>query len=400
MIVCSWPCAKFYGMFFLQRKEWSWEFYSLIKIWRGHRYCLMPSALESLVVFGLGAVAKVINLSRVLPSWKVPRVSCVVWSQIACPVKVSTLWILDRCVSGSQVAPFAFGLRCGLALFSALATGIMPRGSDDKSRSPKNCCEGSGLPPGAMVVATPWFTLSLAWRRRISMIRGRRHRVPSSLLAETDTTGAASASLHHASREHPGGWSHPGPDPACGGFCRSGASTCKRCAQPTTARPLAMGDCIRGPLGTSPPEAVSMMTSPVPGPPPRVDLPPPPRRLPATGSCPPVTMRHGLQSCRLRMVAIVARCWNGRRGHRWARLGGGGPLRQEAQQQTKLPSASSSGSNRSSRPCSNALNSKKLLYQKHRKRKRQRDDPTCKGDRARRTAPAGDYRKATPGLVS
>ena len=35
--------------------------------------------------------------------------------------------------------------------------------------------------------------LSLGWRRRLSVIRGRRHLVPPSLPPETDTIGAASA---------------------------------------------------------------------------------------------------------------------------------------------------------------------------------------------------------------
>ena len=53
-------------------------------------------------------------------------------------------------------------------------------------------------------------------------------------------------------------------DSTCGGFRRAGARTCNKCSQPTPARPPAVGDCIMGPLGVSPPEAASTSASPVP----------------------------------------------------------------------------------------------------------------------------------------
>ena len=78
------------------------------------------------------------------------------------------------------------------------------------------------------------------------------------------------------------------------------------------------GDCIGGPLGVNPPEAASVAASPeqeTPPPPLHVDFPPLhlPNDFAETGvrALMSNTMLHVPQTCRLRMIALFARCWKG-----------------------------------------------------------------------------------------
>ena len=104
--------------------------------------------------------------------------------------------------------------------------------------------------------------------------------------------------------------------PSCGGLRRMGARICNRCGQASQARPPRVGDVIMGPLGApSSSEDVVMADAEAPATPsltvdlPLVDLP--------TGftqrirAVPSGTILHVPASCRLRMISVVAQCWNG-----------------------------------------------------------------------------------------
>ena len=209
----------------------------------------------------------------------------------------------------------------------------------------------------------------------------------------------------------------PAAGSTCGGFRRAGARTCIRCSQPTLARPPpppAIGDCILGPLGVKPPGAASVLAPPVQESPPprRVDIPP--LHLPndfqeRVLALPSNTMLHvppplpppDLQTTHDRNCCAAG----GGSPQAWMSM----PWRRKAapkccwpwcqgglERGTRSLNASSSGSSRSSRLSFSAA---KLLNQKHKKRKR-RPQQEGRGDRARRTAAAGAYGKATSRLVS
>ena len=104
--------------------------------------------------------------------------------------------------------------------------------------------------------------------------------------------------------------------PACGGLRRMGARICNRCGQASQARPPRVGDVIMGPLGApASREDVVMADAEAPAAPsltvdlPLVDLPAGfTQRIRALPSS---TILHVPASCRLRMISVVAQCWNG-----------------------------------------------------------------------------------------
>ena len=161
--------------------------------------------------------------------------------------------------------------------------------------------------------------------------------------------------------------------------------------------------------------AASISTSPVPAPLPplRVDFPP--LRLPndSQGRVRPLpsnTMLHVPQSCRLRIIAVVARCWNGLAAawmsmpwHRKAPPNSCWPWCQGALERGDEVSKRIELCERSEfEALLGRCEQQEVLNQKHKKRKRQpqRDGPAGRGDRARRTAAAGAHQKSTSGLVS
>ena len=104
--------------------------------------------------------------------------------------------------------------------------------------------------------------------------------------------------------------------PACGGLRRMGARICNRCGQASQARPPRVGDVIMGPLGApASREDVAMADAEAPTTPSLtvdlslVDLPTDfTQRIRALPSS---TILHVPASCRLRMISVVAQCWNG-----------------------------------------------------------------------------------------
>ena len=105
--------------------------------------------------------------------------------------------------------------------------------------------------------------------------------------------------------------------PSCGGLRRSGARVCNRCGQATPARPPAVGDIIMEP--PSAPTAADGVAgaedgtaAPLPGA--RVELPQ--LQLPTNFTqrirlLPANTWLRIPSSCRLRMIAATAQCWQG-----------------------------------------------------------------------------------------
>ena len=104
--------------------------------------------------------------------------------------------------------------------------------------------------------------------------------------------------------------------PACGGLRRMGARVCNRCGQASQARPLEWVMSSWAPSALPPvAEDVVMADAETPATPcltvdlPLVDLPADfTQRIRALPSS---TILHVPASCRLRMISVVARCWNG-----------------------------------------------------------------------------------------
>ena len=185
--------------------------------------------------------------------------------------------------------------------------------------------------------------------------------------------------------------------------------------RPVRPGPPRVGDDIMGPLGApASREDVVMADAEAPATPsltvdlPLVDLP--------TGftqrvrALPSSTILHVPASCRLRMISVVAQCWNGMAQGRddYAQLEEG---RSKLLLST-VPQGLSVASEVQKRLTLWEEQSFDTLLQRakkqlllKRKAKKQRkfngpSDPSERGDRARRTAAVGAYRKATTGLVS
>ena len=104
--------------------------------------------------------------------------------------------------------------------------------------------------------------------------------------------------------------------PACGGLRRMGARVCNRCGQASQARPPQVGDVIMGPLGlpASGEDAVMADADAAVTPSLVVDLPVidlPSDFTQRIRALPSSTVLHVPASCRLRMISVVAQCWNG-----------------------------------------------------------------------------------------
>ena len=205
--------------------------------------------------------------------------------------------------------------------------------------------------------------------------------------------------------------------PSCGGLRRMGARICNRCGQASQARPPRVGDVIMGPLGApSSSEDVVMADADAEAPVtpsltvdlPLVDLP--------TGftqrirALPSSSILHVPASCRLRMISVVAQCWNGMAQGRddYAQLEEGrsklllSTVPQGLSVATEVQKRLTLWEERSFEALLQRAEEQFLLKRKAGKRRKTSgpSDPSERGDRARRTAAAGAYRKATTGLVS
>ena len=95
-----------------------------------------------------------------------------------------------------------------------------------------------------------------------------------------------------------------------------GARICNRCGQASQARPPRVGDVIMGRLGApANREDVVMADAEAPATP-RLSVALPLVALPAgftqrIRALPSSTILHVPASCRLRMISVVAQCWNG-----------------------------------------------------------------------------------------
>ena len=203
--------------------------------------------------------------------------------------------------------------------------------------------------------------------------------------------------------------------PACGGLRRMGARACNRCGQASQARPPRVGDVIMGPLGApASREDVAMVDADAPATPSLtvdltlVDLPADfTQRIRALPSS---TILHVPASSRLRMISVVAQCWNGMAQGRddYAQLEEGrsklllSTVPQGLSVATEVQKRLALWEEQSFETLLQRAEEQLLLKRKAGKRRKSNgpSDPSERGDRARRTAAVGAYRKATTGLVS
>ena len=203
--------------------------------------------------------------------------------------------------------------------------------------------------------------------------------------------------------------------PARGGLRRVGARVCNRCGQASQARPLRVGDTIMGPLGAPVSgEDTTMVDADVNVTPSlTVDLPPvdlPGDFTQRIRALPSSTILHVPASCRLRMISAVARCWNGMAQGRddYAQLEEGrsklllSTVPQGLNVATEVLNRLTLWEEHSFETLLQRAEEQFLLKRRSGKRHKTGGppDPSARGDRARRTAAIGAYRKATTGLVS
>ena len=198
--------------------------------------------------------------------------------------------------------------------------------------------------------------------------------------------------------------------PACGGLRRVGARVCNRCGQASQARPPRVGDIIMGPLGAPVSgEDTTMFDADVNVTPSlTVDLPP--VDLPADftqriRALPSNTILHVPASCRLRMISAVARRWNGMAQGRddYAQLEEGrsklllSTVPQGLSAATEVLKRLTLWEEQSFETLLQRAEEQLLLKRRSGKRHKTGGppDPSARGDRARRTAAVGAYRKAT-----
>ena len=185
--------------------------------------------------------------------------------------------------------------------------------------------------------------------------------------------------------------------------------------KPVRPGPPRVGDVIMGPLGApSSSEDVVMAGAEAPATPsltvdlPLVDLP--------TGftqrirALPSSTILHVPASCRLRMISVVAQCWNGMAQGRddYAQLEEGrsklllSTVPQGLSVASEVQKRLTLWEERSFETLLQRAEEQFLLKRKAGKRRKTGGlpDPSERGGRARRTAAVGAYRKATTGLVS
>ena len=287
------------------------------------------------------------------------------------------------------------------------------------------------------VHASPPF--SRAWLLPLCLIRDRHHLCPPSLRFVTVTTGAANAlakalppflvscAMSRISMRAPS-WTRPrapcsqrlNGSPARLPLVVASSEwelgfACNRCGQASQARPPRVGDVIMGPLGASVSGEDTVMADAEVNVTPSltVDLPPVVLQADFTErirALPSNTILHVPASCRLRMISAVARCWNGMAQGRddYARL--------EEERSKLLLSTVPQGlsvatevlkcltlwEEQSFETLLQRAEEQLLLERKSGKRQKTGGppDPSVRGDRARRTAAVGAYRKATTGLVS
>ena len=125
---------------------------------------------------------------------------------------------------------------------------------------------------------------------------------------------------------------------------------------------------------------------------------------------PSSTILHVPASCRLRMISVVARCWNGMAQGRddYAQLEEGrsklllSTVPQGLSVATEVQKRFTLWEEQSFETLLQRAEEQLLLKRKSGKRRKTSgpSDPSERGDRARRTAAVGAYRKATTGLVS
>ena len=125
---------------------------------------------------------------------------------------------------------------------------------------------------------------------------------------------------------------------------------------------------------------------------------------------PSSTILHVPASCRLRMISAVARCWNGMAQGRddYAQLEEGrsklllSTVPQGLSVATEVLKRLTLWEEQSFETLLQLAEEQLLLKRKAGKRRKSSgpSDPSERGDRARRTAAVGAYRKATTGLVS
>ena len=203
--------------------------------------------------------------------------------------------------------------------------------------------------------------------------------------------------------------------PACGGLRRVGVRVCNRCGQASQARPPRVGDIIMGPLGAPVSgEDTTMVDADVNVTPSlTVDLPPvdlPGDFTQRIRALPSNTMLHVPASCRLRMISAVAQCWNGMAQGRddYAQLEEGrsklllSPVPQGLSAATEVLKRLTLWEEQRFETLLRRAAEQLLLKRRPGKRHKTGGppDPSARGDRARRTAAIGAYRKATTGLVS
>ena len=204
--------------------------------------------------------------------------------------------------------------------------------------------------------------------------------------------------------------------PSCGRLRRSGVRVCNPCGQATPARPPAVGDIIMAPLG-APTGATGVAgvehgtAAPIPSA--RVEppqLPPPTHFTQTIRLLPANTLLHILSSCRLRMIAATAQCWQGmardsddfaplekgRSKLLLASLPPGLGIATEVAKRLTLSEGSRF------EDLLRRAEEQLLVLRKAGKRKKRgaKPDPPAGADRARQTAAVGAYRKATTRLVS
>ena len=200
--------------------------------------------------------------------------------------------------------------------------------------------------------------------------------------------------------------------PACGGL---GARVCNRCGQASQARPPPVGDIIMGPLGAPiSGEDTTMVDADVNVTPSlTVDLPPvdlPGDFTQRIRALPSNTILHVPASCRLRMISAVAQCWNGMAQGRddYAQLEEGrsklllSPVPQGLRAATEVLKRLTLWEEQRFETLLQRAEEQLLLKRRSGKRHKTGGPPDSseRGDRARRTAAVGAYRKATTGLVS
>ena len=203
--------------------------------------------------------------------------------------------------------------------------------------------------------------------------------------------------------------------PGCGGLRRMGARICNRCGQASLARPPKVGDVIMGPLGAPASREDVVMADVEAHATPSLTVEFPPIVLPAgftqrIRALPSSTILHVPASCRLRMISVVAQCWHGMAQGRddYAQLEEGrsklllSTVPQGLSVASEVQKRLTLWEERSFEVLLQRAEEQFLLNRKAGKRRKTNgpSDPSERGDRARRTAAVGAYRKATTGLVS